>query len=92
MTKELMENHILFYKILKEFGVIVRGLYLPDRWVPHCTMDMYFEEKDISSKFSLLRSENIPDEIRIEEVGIVKYFPPEKIVTYRMKNLITGDE
>ena len=90
MTKELLDNHSLFYSILKEFGIETKGFYLPDRWIPHCTLDIYLKEKELSSKFSLLQHEKIPKKIRIEEVGIVKYFPLEKIFKCQIKDSING--
>ena len=82
MTKSMYQLHDDLYEKLKEFDTQGWEWYMPDGWVPHCTIALNGEDDDEAfyktSELILREFEKI--EGRYESFGLVKItFPVEEI-------------
>lgn len=84
ITKELIDNQRLFSQMLTDAGIEVKGYYMPDKWIPHCTLDINLSEYELKEKFSLIHQEEFNIKVNIESVAVTKYFPAENVGVYRI--------
>lgn len=84
MTKDMYQLHADLYEKLKEFDTKGWEWYMPDGWVPHCTVALNGEdEEDVFYKASeLILREFKKIEGKYVALGLVKItFPVEEIAT-----------
>lgn len=84
MTKSMYQLHSDLYEEMKEFDTKGWEWYLPDGWVPHCTIALNSEdEDDVFYKTSeLILREFRKLEGKYTALGLVKItFPVEEIAT-----------
>lgn len=84
MTKSMFELHSDLHEKLKEFDTQGWEWYLPDGWVPHCTIALNSEDDDemFYKTSELILREFKKIEGSYEALGLVKItFPVEEIAT-----------
>lgn len=62
MTKELQDVHRSFHEYLKEFLDYEQSYYVPNKWVPHCTIASRLDKSNF-----LRVIEHMYDEFRVEQ-------------------------
>ncbi|MGD6802802.1 2'-5' RNA ligase family protein [Rossellomorea aquimaris] len=64
-TKELMDLHNSHYEIFREFSEEANSLYMPNQWIPHCTLANKLPEEELAAAFQycLKRNESINGKI-----------------------------
>ena len=77
MTKELMQFHTDYYKHFKRFRFAANEHYLPDSWVPHCTMISHMPKERMIEALSACLHLFKPFSGKIVEVALVQDGGPE---------------
>lgn len=72
MTKELMQFHIDYYEHFKRFRFAANEHYLPDSWVPHCTMISQMPKDQMVEGLSACLHLFKPFSAKIVEVALVQ--------------------
>ena len=72
MTKQLLDLHGNYHESFKEFNQNENSYYLPDCWVPHCTIAGRLTDETMMQAFEYCQK-NIPcTHTKITEVGLVE--------------------
>lgn len=72
MTKQLLALHENYHESFKQFNQNLNSYYLPDRWVPHCTIARRLTDETMLQAFEYCQK-NIPCiHTKITEVGLVE--------------------
>lgn len=78
MTKSLLDLHGNFHEQFKSFDRNPNSYYLPQRWVPHCTICGRLNEVTFLQAFEYCQRNIVNFQTRITEVGLVEvYFDDE---------------
>lgn len=72
MTKELLELHSNYHEKFKEFNQNPNSYYLPDRWVPHCTIAGHLTDERMIKVFGYCQRRVRCIHTKIVEVGLVE--------------------
>lgn len=75
MSRELLEVHGEFHEMLAEMKWHAHAYYLPEKWVPHCTMAQNVEGEKMGMAFEVLRKAFRPISGKIVEMGLVRFRP-----------------
>ena len=72
VTKELIEFHENFHRHFKQFNDNPKSMYLPGKWVPHCTLaNRLSPDKLVEAyKHCLYRNDTIVG--KIKEIGVIE--------------------
>ena len=91
VTPALLEAHAFFHAKLKEQSLPCHPYYLPDTWVPHCTITMAEPIVDALHTIERLHNANALGEVVIDEVHIVRYSPAESLAAFRLGEVPATD-
>ncbi|WP_455661178.1 2'-5' RNA ligase family protein [Pradoshia sp.] len=72
MTKELMQLHFDYYENFKRFSYAANGYYMPDSWVPHCTIISHVPTDRLSEAAALSMNMYNPFSGALTEVALVR--------------------
>ena len=72
MTKELMNFHSDHYEYFKKYHVQANTNYLPDQWIPHCTLANKISTNKLSEAFHYCLNNHQTIEGKIIEIALVK--------------------
>ena len=88
-SQKLLETHQAFHRILKDERILSSHYYLPDHWLPHCTIE--YGQPDDQFELMTLRCKKNFSPIRgtFSSLGVVAYRPIEYIAEFVLK---TKDE
>lgn len=83
---ELLDIHEAFHQTFDEFRPhfhspyrISSDYYLPDQWVPHCTLANSLSEDQVAQAIKIACRFELPISGRIEHIGLIRYPPIEQI-------------
>ncbi len=82
VTRELLDIHEEFHKTMRSFAEAEWRYYLPDLWVPHCTMAIDLNKKKLLQSVEVISNMFKSIDVSIEKVGIVKFKPVEYVSAY----------
>jgi 2'-5' RNA ligase len=82
VTRELLDIHEEFHRIMESFLEAEWRYYLPDLWVPHCTMAIDLNKEKLLQSVEVTSEMFKPMEVSIQGVGIVRFKPVEHISSY----------
>ncbi|MCF7793354.1 MAG: 2'-5' RNA ligase family protein [Candidatus Cloacimonetes bacterium] len=60
--------------------------YLPQNWIPHCTLVLAAEEKQIPKALKVIDNLQLPIKARIEKIGILGFKPNEQLAVFEIGN------
>ncbi|MBM7587493.1 2'-5' RNA ligase [Bacillus pakistanensis] len=72
VTKELLEFHSQHHQYFKEFNDNPNSLYLPGKWIPHCTLANRLSTNKLSEAFHYCLTRNDTIHGKIKEVAIIE--------------------
>ncbi len=78
-TTRLLQIHETFHNRLVQADFPVARYYHPEKWVPHCTLDMEIPNAFFVAAIELCKRHFKPFEGHIQEIGIVRFRPVEVI-------------
>ncbi|MTI47934.1 2'-5' RNA ligase family protein [Sporosalibacterium faouarense] len=85
VTKELLNIHSEFHTKFKKHSGSAWEYYIPDNWVPHCTLIMGIENNNINRAIKSCKDLGLPIDATIEGIGILEFSPNKQIVKYKLK-------
>ena len=72
VTENLLSLHSAHHRHFERFNGSANSLYLPDKWIPHCTVANQLESDDLARVFQYCFSEVKPIVGKIEAVGLIE--------------------
>jgi hypothetical protein len=79
VTIELLHFHRQFHDYFQNHAVGSWDFYLPGNWIPHCTVGFDVPVSKIDQAFGICRKMNLPLEIGISSIGIMKFEPVQEV-------------
>lgn len=88
VTKELIELHSSHHRHFDSFNNDEESLYLPDKWVPHCTLANRLSKEELQEAYSycLKISEKLEGEIN--RIGLIRIDSSKHAPVIYSKSLI----
>ncbi|NHM30826.1 2'-5' RNA ligase family protein [Neobacillus terrae] len=71
VTKELLEFHLNHHKSFERFNNYPNSLYLPDNWIPHCTIANRLASEKLSEAFNYCSNRTGILYGKIKEVALI---------------------
>ena len=82
-TKQLLGIHSEYYNFIRPIGLNWGNYYLPENWVPHCTVaEKVFDENVFKQTFWYCCNAGIPIKGRITHIGIFEFMPVKEIACF----------
>jgi len=81
VTAPLLSLHAAMHEVLERFTATPWAHYLPERWVPHCTLAMKLLPMQVGSALQYCKLD-LPIFGRAQEIALVEFFPVRTV--YRM--------
>jgi hypothetical protein len=75
VTPELLDIHLRFHQRFSDVADSPWAYYLPNRWVPHCTLTTDLPLASVPRVVGVCRTLRLPLDGRLEGVGIVEFRP-----------------
>jgi 2'-5' RNA ligase len=85
-TDSLRELHHSFHEAMEAFYPQEVLYYLPNHWVPHCTVAIDGERRDAGRILTELLDWFKPFSFRIESAGLIKFYPIQPLHHYSLQN------
>ncbi len=90
VTRDLLALHAEVNRLLDEAGDTPDPFYLPDHWVPHCTLAVEFDAALISPAVEIARKMILPLKGWASELCLVEFPPMQHVFRLPMKPLQKG--
>ncbi len=81
-TQDFFDFHKHIHEVLSTESKNPWEMYLPGRWVPHCTLAMGFKFKDLGRIFEKCLELDIPMDVQVDQVGVVEFQPMKDVFKY----------
>ena len=81
---QLIKTHKAFHRILKKESIKPSPYYLPDHWVPHCTLEFELPDDQLDLALHLCKKQFVPMRGRLVKLGIVAFRPIEYIAEHSL--------
>lgn len=91
VTTPLLEIHAHLHKILQPISSEPLSYYLPDRWIPHCTLALDLEPESIPSVLEISMSLPLPLKGTVAEIGAIEFRPVRQLFTFPLGGEKTTD-
>jgi 2'-5' RNA ligase len=87
VTEELIVLHRQFHGLFEEGNSDAFPYYLPERWVPHCSIAVGLSKSRVYQAVELLYDDFQPFEITVTEIGVTEFWPVTQRAVYRLSGL-----
>ncbi|KPU26288.1 hypothetical protein TR13x_10765 [Caloranaerobacter sp. TR13] len=84
VTKELLGIHSEFHNSFKKYRSKAWDYYLPNRWVPHCTLAMNLNDEMVNKTINICRGLELPINVKINKSGILEFKPNKQLIEYKL--------
>ena len=91
VTPALLELNAFFHRQASDAGAVPWESYLPDRWVPHCTVAADLDAREVHRAVQELRLGFRALTASLEEVGLVRFRPVETVAVYTLGKTVGDD-
>jgi 2'-5' RNA ligase len=81
-TQEFLGFHQHIHEVLEPESKSPWEMYLPDRWVPHCTLALGFKFKDLGRIFEKCLALDLPMDVEVDQVGVVEFQPMKDVFKF----------
>lgn len=88
ITHELLDFHKNLHTRLTKEGKEPWELYKPGRWVPHCTLALDFQMKNLTEIIRYSQVLHFPMDVRAVQLGVVNFKPIRDMFKY---DFLPGD-
>jgi len=82
VTASLLEFHRDFHEFYGSVGKESWENYLPDRWVPHCTLGFDVPDENVDQALTISRKLKLPLKVDTVSIGVMEFEPVN--VLYRI--------
>lgn len=83
-TEELLNFHKHLHDLLVTESKNPWEMYLPGKWVPHCTLALGFDLKDLGRIFEKCLELKLPMQVSADQVGVVDFQPMKDVFRFRL--------
>src|SRR4051812_24333924 len=87
ITQELMDVHWDFHQMIAGLKLHPHAYYLPDRWVPHCTIAQNIQPELVPTAFDLARKSFKPISGKLTEIGLVRFRPVVSLGSHQLREI-----
>lgn len=84
MNMELYGIHNRFYSFFKNDNLEYGDYYLPERWVPHCTVASRLDINEVISSITTIKEEFKVFSSLVKCVGVIQVEPPKEIACIKL--------
>jgi 2'-5' RNA ligase len=84
ITQELLNFHKHLHDALANEAKKPWEMYLPGQWVPHCTLALGFDLKNLGRIFEKCLDLGLPMQVQADQVGIVEFQPMKDVFKFRL--------
>lgn len=84
ITPELLSFHRHIHDTLAAEAKNPWGMYLPRQWVPHCTLALGFDLKNLGIIFEKCLTLSLPMQVKADQIGIVEFQPMKDVFRFRL--------
>lgn len=88
VTRELMDFHSNHHKCFEQYNDDPESLYLPDRWIPHCTIANRLSPEKLAEGFHYCSRRNSTIYGKITEVAIIEFINKRNVPVIYSKKLV----
>lgn len=81
-SRKLLSIHARFHRMTKKERIPVSNYYLPEKWVPHCTLEFNLPDEDLSRVIQLSKAQFKPITGTIIQIGVVAFRPIEYLAHF----------
>jgi 2'-5' RNA ligase len=78
-TEQLSNCHLEFHRRLAECGLTPLPYYLPENWVPHCSVEMNIPDEQFAKAVETCKRQFEPLHGRFEEIGVIEFRPIQRL-------------
>lgn len=84
LTPQLLKFHQQLHSALMADSKNPWKMYLPGQWVPHCTLALGFDLKNLGEIFKTCLQLKLPMAIKANQLGAVEFQPMVDLFQYRL--------
>jgi len=84
ITAELIAFHQKLHEIMASESKAPWEMYLPGKWVPHCTLALGFEIGQLGKIFEKCLELQLPMQIKTDQVGVVDFQPVRDVFKFQL--------
>lgn len=81
---QLIKTHAAFHQLLRKEKINPSKYYLPDRWVPHCTLEFEQPDEQFYLGVELFKKNFSPIHGQFSTLGMVAFRPIEYLAEYQL--------
>lgn len=85
ISATLINLHAKLHAILKDIEGCKWEYYLPDFWVPHCTLGMNIPKSKIHDGLDVIIEDYEPLDVRIEGIHLVEFNPVKLVKSFKFR-------
>ncbi|MTI61926.1 MAG: 2'-5' RNA ligase family protein [Firmicutes bacterium] len=82
ITMDLLKFHRKFHNYFTDFIDEQVEYYLPNAWIPHCTIALNISQAKVIKTIEEILSKYEPIEVKIKSISFVKYHPAEILSSF----------
>jgi len=84
ITHELLSFHEALHDALVKETKNPWEIYQPGHWVPHCTLALGFDLKNLGKIINKCLNLQLPMQVRADRVGVVEFQPMKDVFKFRL--------
>ncbi len=84
VSKYMIRVHEDFNQHFVDFNDSINPYYLPENWVPHCTLGRNFSENNIKQAIEELSKDFNPFAVKVSKISAVEFFPSRELFTFKL--------
>lgn len=85
VTAQLLAVHTRFHRLLDQLAIPSNAYYLPDRWVPHCTVGIELPPDKIGLAVTLCQAADVFRAVTLTTLRLIEFHPARPIYTYQLQ-------
>ncbi|WP_164522207.1 2'-5' RNA ligase family protein [Halocella sp. SP3-1] len=86
VTQKLLYIHKKIHDLINEYKNVQAPYYLPEKWIPHCTLGINLSKEKVSEGIKQLIEKYEPMTVKVKSIAIVEYFPAEIRYKFELEN------
>lgn len=87
VTDGLLDYHWQIHARCDSLGEALNPLYMPGRWIPHCTLAFNFEAGLIPRALAICQQLLLPLAARTKHLGVIEYYPVQTLAHERLRGV-----
>jgi len=80
----LLELHKQFHELLLKEKILSSHYYLPDQWVPHCTLEFELSDDQFNLAFQLCKKHFSPIRGTFSSIGVIAFRPIDYLAEFSL--------